>query len=308
MRLEDLRSDLHRNERGFSASIPCTCGELFQGTLEGEPCLVSCSVDLFSAACTQDGRTDFQEPGEKTRTALSRLPDHISIPDDMGIRNDLPLGRGFGTSTADIGAALSLACAHSGVELSPEELSGIAVSVEPTDSTIFPGLTVFAHKNAKFHQILGSAPQADILILDPGGFIGSLVFNARDWSRELGYLAQDYRSAFEILKAGIADNDLAAVGSAATLSARLHQSILKNDLLENVIEISGYIHAAGVCRAHSGTILGLLLEPGREDNSDIIAFCRKRLPAKVQYRTTSLADGGARYALIHENQREELRI
>ena len=159
-----------------------------------------------------------------------------------------------------------------------------------------------------FNQNLGNAPWVDILIVDPGGFVDSVKFNMRDWSSELASLAEDHQSAFELLLEGIAASDIRTIGRAATLSARLHQSILFNPLFEKMTEICEHIHAAGICRAHSGTIMGFLLEPGREESKDIIEFCRKRFPPDVQLRMAGLIDGGVRYSLDCEKEQEDTRI
>jgi hypothetical protein len=65
--------------------------------------------------------------------------------------------------------------------------------------------------------------------------------------------------------------------------------------LEKVLQISEQVHAAGVCRAHSGTILGLLLAAEREDEADLIRYCRSRLPCSVRYILAELTNGGVRW-------------
>lgn len=278
----------------LSASVPCTCGELFQGSLQGETCLVSCPIDIYSTAYLLPPGDQRTPAGKKVQLALSKantdLKDHIAL----SIIDELPPGRGFGTSTADIGAALYALSAQSGIDLSHEEAARIAVSVEPSDSTLFPGLALFAHKSGAFYRPLGETPAVKILILDPGGYVDTEEFNARDWSYQLGKLASDHKRAFELLENGIKQNNLAMLGRAATLSARLHQEILFNPLLEKTFKVAAHIHAVGVCRAHSGTILGFLLEPERDDDEHLLEFCRRHFPSGVRFRMTSLVNGGVR--------------
>src|SRR5262247_3312810 len=37
-------------QRTVRVALPGTCGELVQGTLDGEPCLISCPIDFYSIA------------------------------------------------------------------------------------------------------------------------------------------------------------------------------------------------------------------------------------------------------------------
>lgn len=285
-----------------SASVPCTCGELFQGSLRGEACLVSCPIAIYSTANLLPADENRKKPGKKVQFALSKLPISSANSDSLSITRNLPAGRGYGTSTADIGAALYALASQACYPLTAQQAARIAVSVEPSDSTIFPGLTLFAHKTGNFFQSLGAAPQAKILILDPGGYVDTEQFNAQDWSPQLKKLSGEHLAAFELLKEGITSNDLFALGQASTLSAHLHQEILYNPLLEKMIKFSAHIHAAGICRAHSGTILGFLLEPEQDDDALLIEFCRKRFSSGVRFRMTSLVNGGARISLNSQYQ------
>lgn len=289
----------------ISASIPCTCGELFQGTLQGEPCLVSCPIDIYSSAFQQSGQTNPCPVGRKVRQALSLIPNNPGDPESIRVTTPLPVGRGFGTSTADIGAALYADFAYYGVDLSAEKAAQIAVSVEPTDSTLFTGLALFDHRFGKFYQDLGAAPAAKILIADPGGFVDSEQFNMPDRSAALSRLAGAHAAAFALLQDGIKRADIESIGRAASLSAELHQTILFNPFLEKALQIGSQIGAAGVCRAHSGTILGFLLQVERDDEADLIHYCQERLPAPMRWISTRMVGGGARISASTKNRREE---
>ena len=278
------------NQRRLSASVPCTCGELFQGSLDGEACLVSCPINCYSTASLTDPQTNPSKPGRKVRLALSFFNNQSVNPEAVCVRNLLPAGRGFGTSTADIGAALFMA----DNQLTAEQAAQIAVRVEPSDSTFFPGLTLFAHRTGKFLRYLGAAPAASLLVVDPGGYVDTQCFNAQDWNPQLKELAAEHQIAFDMLQMGIETTDLEAIGQAASLSAHLHQSILDNPMLNCVTDIAAQIGAFGVCRAHSGTVLGILLEAGRDDQSDLLAFCRERLPVDAALMLNNIVGGGPR--------------
>src|SRR5437870_7146152 len=93
-------------------ALPGTCGELVQGSLDGEPCLISCPLGWYSIAAVR-----FQSCGvwtvpaqaPKTRAALHTGLAYLGRTASGGcvhLHTELPRGRGYGSSTADIGATL----------------------------------------------------------------------------------------------------------------------------------------------------------------------------------------------------------
>lgn len=277
----------------ISVSVPYTCGELFQGTLDGQPCLVSCPIAIYSTAQIGSGEIRQSLP-DKVRRALDKLPlaSNASLP-PISLIQRLPSGRGYGTSTADIGAVIFAMARFSKLSITPLQAACLAVSIEPTDSTFFPGLALFDHRRAEFHQTLGAAPSAAVVILDLGGAVDSEDFNARDWKPALEKLTSQHRQAFDLLQDGIAAQDLSAIGEAATLSAKAHQSILFNPLLEQALALARETGAVGICRAHSGTILGLLFHEAAFDEKGVIPYLRRRLPPQIHLRVTELTEGGS---------------
>jgi hypothetical protein len=67
-------------------------------------------------------------------------------------------------------------------------------------------------------------------------------------------------------------------------------------LLESTLALAQAVGALGVCRGHSGTLLGLLL--GRHaDAASAAAFVAGRLPGSVTVTPYAMVDGGPRYSL-----------
>ena len=272
--------------------LPCTCGELFQGSLDGETCLVSCPINLYSQATTAYNQSENLPPEmRKTRQALHLLAERTGQKTEIKLHNPLPSGRGYGTSTADIGAALFCTSRMLHLDLSAMDAANIAVQVEPTDSTLFNGLTLFDHRTGCFQEFLGEAPPAWLLILDPGGVVDSGDFNAHDWKEVLRRLAPHHRLAFQLLQEGITNADLFAIGEAASLSARCHQAILFNPLVDLALSLRKKLGAAGICRAHSGTIVGLIF-PEEIDREAACAEISRYLAHPIQIRTANLIGGG----------------
>lgn len=225
----------------------------------------------------------------------------------LRLHSPVPRGRGYGSSTADITAALYALADAAGRTLTASEAAVIAISVEPSDSTMFDELTLFDHRCGAFHETLGPAPAIAVLVLDPGGVVDTISFNQRDLAALLRPLAAQHRVAFDMLRHGVRAGDLAAVGAAATLSARLHQDILHNPLLDKALNLAAELGALGVCRAHSGTILGILLDAQRSDIPHAATHAQRALGDVATVTRHTLVGGGAR-SIPQPNAQGDTRV
>jgi len=282
-------------------ALPGTCGELVQGSLDGEPCLISCPLGWYSTAtvCLRScGGWTVPAQAPKTRAALHTGLAYLDRTASAGcvhLHTELPRGRGYGSSTADIGATL-YALGHAvGCRLTPQEVASLAVQVEPSDSTLFPGLALWDHRSGHVYEDLGAPPPLTVVVLDPGGEVDTLAFNQLDHRQALRRLAPQHRDAFSVLREGLRYGNLEAIGTAATLSATAHQAILSNSLLEPTLTLAHDVRALGVCRAHSGTLLGLLLDPRRADVACITALAAQRFASGVTVFSLPLVGGGPRF-------------
>jgi len=285
-----------------SASLPGTCGELVQGSLDGLPCLVSCPIDRYSRAHVRihNHLTGWKTPvqASKALAALNLAIKRLGWPaagGELSLASDLPRARGYASSTADIGAALFALSRACQVVLSPAEAARLAVAIEPTDSTLFPGLALFNHRDGGFFEALAPAPRLDLIVIDPGGAVDTQIYHQFEPRAVLRRLAPQHRTAFSMLRDGLAKHDLQAVGEAASLSARLHQDILFNPLLDRTFVLARRLHALGVCRAHSGTILGLLFDPLKQDSEDALRETRCCFPPAVFISRQKMVNGGPTY-------------
>ncbi|MEM7345582.1 MAG: GHMP kinase [Chloroflexota bacterium] len=280
------------------AALPATCGELVQGTLDGVPCLVSCPIDRYNfVEIRLEAGPEWDLPKDATKSIIALQSGLAYLHakhqgGQMHLLSTLPRGQGYGSSTADVGAtlyALSLALQK---PLSALEVSQLAVAIEPTDSTIFPGISLFDHRQGTFQEQLGTAPPLKILVINPGGVVDTLAFNRQNDPVKLQQFAGQHREAFEMLRLGFSDNDWSLIGEAATLSSSVHDKILPNPLLEPVLQISRAVGALGVCRAHSGTLLGILFNPKQADENTITPYVYKRLGTGINLKLHALVDGG----------------
>jgi len=279
-------------------AVPGTCGELVQGTLDGEPCLISCPIGAYSIAavrCTAGTEWHVPTYASKTRAALHAGLTYLGQPVRGGsvhLQTTLPRGRGYGSSTADIGATLYALGQAVGRHFTPAEVGQLAVDIEPSDSSLFPGLALWDHRHGRLYEALGLPPALSIVVLDPGGVVDTLAFNQRDYRALLQRLAPQHREAFALIRDGLQQGNLAAIGAAATLSATTHQALLFNPFLTAVLTFAQEVKALGVCRAHSGTLLGLLLDPTAVDIATITAHAVQRFAPALRVFSRSIVSGG----------------
>lgn len=282
-------------------ALPGTCGELVQGSLDGEPCLISCPMGWYSIAAVRFqscGGWTVPTQASKTRAALHTGLAYLGRTASAGcvhLHTELPRGRGYGSSTADIGATLYALGHAAGQRLTPQEVARLAVQVEPSDSTLFPGLALWDHRFGHVYEDLGAPPPLTVVVLDPGGEVDTLAFNQLDHRQVLRRLAPQHREAFSLLREGLRYGNLEAIGTAATLSATAHQTILVNPLLKPTLALAHDVRALGVCRAHSGTLLGLLLDSRHADAARITALAAQRFAPAVTVFSLPLVSGGPRF-------------
>jgi L-threonine kinase len=247
-----------------------TCGELVQGQFgSGDDFLVTLPVKIWSHVRVSLDVTTIEITGEqpnkmKTKRAIRRTLDYLGYP-SVGavfkVISDIPEGKGMASSTADIVAACHATAQTTGCSLSPEEISRVAIEIEPSDGVMYPGVVSYNHRRGELIESLGSLPPMDILAVDLGGHVDTLRFNRipKNYNtEELEILCQ----AYKLVKTGIREQSLEKIGRAATMSARVNQRLLLKPQLEALIEISTEYGAHGVCVAHSGTVAGLLFERG----------------------------------------------
>ena len=266
-----------------TATVPGTCGEWVQGTLDDVPCLVSCAIDWYAhiTVTVEPTTTTWTLPDGASKMAQAlrlalwnrvystglALAARGSPPIGGHVRSDNPLppGRGYASSTADVAGVIYALGWALGAPFAPWEVASLAVQVEPSDGTMFPELTLFAHRTGAFVRPLGGLPPLSVVVVDPGGFVDTLAFNAADHRAALRRLAPIHRDAFTMLESGLKAGDAALVARAATLSAMAHQEILFSPLVEACLSFLPSTKALGICRAHSGTIVGLICDPAQAD-------------------------------------------
>jgi L-threonine kinase len=272
--------------------------------LDGEHFLVSCPIDLFSRVTVElenQGPLDTPQDAPKAAAALRATLAFLGLSEQgarLSILSPIPRSKGMGSSTADVAGAIYAAAAAAGRALSPWEAAQLAIAVEPTNSTVFPDLALFDHRRGALHQELGPPPALDVLVLDCGGEVDTLAYNAADRGAMLRALSTEHEVALASLREGIRTGDAGLVGEAATRSARAHQTILPKPCLETALTLGRSLGAVGVCVGHSGTVIGVLFPSGAADHAMVSYRFRQDVPEMLLTGWHRLI-GGGHYTDLH---------
>ena len=246
---------------------PGVCGELAQGVIEGIHFLVTCPVDFYSRVKVDiysdgpgvEAPQDCDKAAAAVRRTLFQLK-NAKVRAKLTINNPIPRGKGMASSSADLAAAIAATGLALGEEISPYQIAQIALSIEPTDGIMIPGVALFDHRAGIIRESLGPPPPMEIVALDLGGTVDTVQFNMVDRFQRWQSVDKQTGEALRLLRRGIEEQDPALVGRGASISAEASQTVLAKPRLAEVKEFAESVGAVGVNVGHSGTIMGVLLD------------------------------------------------
>ncbi len=193
---------------------------MVQGMLDDDYYLVTCpidyfsrvQVDLFSEGSPVVGPTVGgpsvvgPEDSPKAVAAVSTTLAHLGreeLSARLAISNPIPRGKGMGSSSADVVAAIAATGLALDQELSPEAVGRLALMEEPTDGVMFPGIALFDHRQGRLMEELGPPPPMEIVALDFGGTVDTVEFNREDRRALWQWLRAETDLALELVRQGI---------------------------------------------------------------------------------------------------------
>jgi len=294
------------------AWAPGSCGELVQGVVDGVYFLISCPVAMYSRVTVRLSADPAHYSGSPADDGGARVDGYTksyrALMMSMAacsstrkiaqwqIDTDLPQGKGMASSTADITATVAAAFAAAGRPVPlPPDLARLAVSIEPSDGIMFPGLVIFNHQQGRLLQWLGSPPPMRVMVFDYGGSVDTLAFNSSSRLHDLNRAKEkQVKLARDLVVAGVKSGDPGLIGRGATISALANQDILPKPGLAEVVELATRVlGAVGVCAAHSGTVIGIIFPPwARVDAHAAEGVLQEVVPWLQLLKTTDLIGGG----------------
>ncbi len=294
-------------------AAPATCGELVQGFHRGRWLQIAAPVELYRTARAEVVPLDEADPGASGRYAkvqlglgmlLRGLPGR-ALRATLG-GDEIPRGVGFGSSSADLGAALSAGADALHLPEAHEAAVRAALEVEPTSGSLLPGLLLFDHREGTIREPLGSPPSLNILCIRQAGEVDTVAFNRRLPARLPQHALRAWDDAFRLCAEGIARGDLRKIGAASTASAEAALHLGCPPAPPGLALCARETRSIGVVRAHSGTVCGLLYPvtetPPPEKVADMLSHAGvvtvPPLPARSPAMVTALrlVGGGCRVA------------
>ena len=284
---------------------PASCGEFVQGILDNEEYLSSYAIDMFSIASLEEKKEDINLGSKKSRKAIEKVFEKFNIPIEesknisLDLKSNIPIGKGMASSTADIGATIKATLSILNKKLNDEEISLIASEIEPTDSIILYKNSIFNPLNGRVKKYLSSFDNGRVIILEPKEILETKIIRSNPNYLNIKLENKSIiKKSFNLLEKGLENNDLKLIGEACTLSSLANENIHKKPYLNEIIEISQNMNAYGVNIAHSGTVIGILIDKNM-DYERIINHLNN-LPLSDYYKKIHLAN------IIGQKEREEL--
>ncbi|CAD6563300.1 Homoserine kinase [Paraburkholderia sabiae] len=278
-------------------------GELLQGVFESDggrlrrglvslPCPNLRSKARFLANGEMQVSVSPQSCEKAKRAAALTLNTfaQTGIGGNVTINSNIAIGRGMGSSTADVVATILAVLDYLNVQTSIDRVMQIAVEAETAcDSTLFSQHAVlFAQREGLvIEAFTNSLPNVDIISIDaaPAQSVDTVTFKPAEYSH---IEIETFRSLLALLRHAIKTSNLKLLGRVATASARINQRFLPKPHLDRIEEIGVRHGAIGMQVAHSGTVVGLMFDPEDEKNA-----------AHMELATRDLRRSGFEQSILH---------
>lgn len=249
---------------------PGTCGEFAQGPLpDGEHFHVTCpinksaTVDVEVRSADDFLVTGLQPHQKKLELALKRTAGHLdlgAIAIHVRWWSDLDIGKGMGSSTADVLSGIRALADAAGERLTPETEGALATGVESSDGTMYPGISAVNHKTGVASRLWGWYPEFVIAMLVPND---TVLTEAIDFT-EKAKLAHEYEALLADFDAAVESRSIADFAAASTRAAEMNAPYVPNAYANHLAHRLQELGALGLNVGHTGTVCGLLYPNTRE--------------------------------------------
>jgi L-threonine kinase len=245
-------------------TAPGTCGEFIQGLLpDGTDFHVTCPINKSASVVVEIRKapaysvTGLFPHQQKLDLALRYTSELFELgAADLRIRHwsDLDIGKGMGSSTADVLSGIRAVANALGETLTPEQAGELATRVESSDGTMYPGIAVVSHKTGAMLRNWPWYPEFVIVMLVPQDCVDTeaIAFDGK----------QDAPEEYEALLAGfdraVAIQSSADFAAESTKAAALNAPYLVNPYAQTLAGRLDEFGALGLNIGHTGTVCGLL--------------------------------------------------
>lgn len=268
---------------------PGSFGEVVQGKYNGIDMLCSSPINLFTKVRLWENKTPYnRNKYTKCTRFLSNILtewDYKQYIDtlDIHIESQIPEGKGFASSTADLCALYYSLINLFNKNFNENELIRHCINIEPTDSIVFKQLSIFDYKNGLYNEALGKYLEFDILVFEGDKVINTVEFN----NKNLPDLSS-IDDLIPILKSGIVHKDIKKIGYCSTQSIIRNQDRLFYEILPIIYNICEELGGYGIIGAHSGDALGIIHE--KDVDLNILEKYKDKLNNYKIYKLKTITD------------------
>jgi uncharacterized protein involved in propanediol utilization len=259
-----------------------TFGELVQGIIDDRPFLITLPIPSLRSEikfipdpAISEIRVVDSKPKVKKAGELLLKQFDIKGGGLLEIHSNIPAGKGLASSSADIVAVLRAISDSYCLPLTNKLISDIAVQIEPTDGVMYEEVVAYDYIHGKLIENFGELPPFILVGIDFGGTIDTIEFNQilKVFSRED---QKQFLKAYNLVKTGFKERNLACICRAATISARVNQKILPKSGFHHFEKLADS-YKGGIVVAHSGTVAGILLDRNIPDCHKVVSRISREL-------------------------------
>lgn len=249
--------------------MPASCGELIGAGFWAAK-LVSCPVEWYSTVEVSSG-SPLADERPLSRAMVERLlqhwqyPAHVSQDIRIDIHSTIPIAKGMASSTADIAATAIATAHHLGHQLDEATLAQLCVSLEPTDSTVFRQLTLLIITTHPLRSPVKRSPTSTCWFSKARKRYARQTITGSRAKAGLQAGAPALKRAWEKVQEACSSQNPYRMGEAATLSAIASQMLLPKPDFDSLLSLVEECDLYGVNVAHSGSVVGLMLDRTRHD-------------------------------------------
>ena len=171
--------------------------------------------------------------------------------------SDLPISKGYSSSTADMVSCLQAAALGQKQLLKAADLTRLCAKIEPTDSVAFADWTVIDPLTGQVVWQTDWRPELYVYILEPVEMVTTLdLVRMKD---SPSYPAEESKRLLPLFQAACQEKSLEKLGHLASYSALLNNKRLPKPYLKELLALVKKYQCLGLNVAHSGTLVGMLL-------------------------------------------------
>lgn len=214
---------------------------------------------------------------QRSRRMLNKVIKHFGYrPTDLPplrieCRSTIPIAKGLASSTADIAATAVATARLLRQTLDEATLARLCLQIEPTDSTIFRALTLFDHRHGECCIPYLWQPALDILILESAQTLTTADFHRQIGLDHLMRQAWQLDRSWRLFQLACRSQSLRRLGEATMLSASASNLYLPKPGFDTLRQLVEQQDLYGMNVAHSGTVVGLLIDRHRHDPQRLLA-------------------------------------